>query len=240
LPAVPIGGTGISQRLILLIHGDTQTIAPLFSFKSVSLRHLNNFKKMKVRNVLLPTGIVALFALMMIGCGDNGKAMKEQARVDSLRVADSMMVVQRVADSLAALPKSIAETAVGTADLSTLVAALTAGELVEVFKAPGAYTVFAPTNEAFAAIQPTVDVLLKAENKGKLQNVLKYHVVPGTFFASDLQDGQELTTLQGEKLKVSVKDGKVMIGDAEVISADVEASNGVVHVIGKVLVPKKM
>lgn len=175
-----------------------------------------------------------------MGCGDNGEAMKEKARVDALRVADSLLVVQRVADSIAALPQSIAETAIGTADLSTLVAALTAGELVEVFQAPGSYTVFAPTNEAFAAIQSTVDVLLQAENKGKLQNVLKYHVVPGTFFAADLQDGQELTTLQGEKLKVTVKDGKVMVGDAEVVSADVEASNGVVHVVGKVLVPKKM
>lgn len=175
-----------------------------------------------------------------MGCDDKGKAMKEQARIDSLRVADSMLVVQRVADSIAALPLSIAATAAGTADLSTLVAALTAGELVEVFQAPGSYTVFAPTNEAFATIQPTVDVLLQAENKDKLQSVLKYHVVSGTFFATDLQDGQELTTLQGELLKVTLKDGKVLIGDAEVVSADVEASNGVVHVIGKVLVPKKM
>lgn len=195
---------------------------------------------MKIRTVLLPIGIVALSAWMIMGCGDNGEAMKEKVRVDALRVADSLLVVQRVADSIAALPQSIAETAIGTADLSTLVAALTAGELVEVFQAPGSYTVFAPTNEAFAAIQSTVDVLLQAENKGKLQNVLKYHVVPGTFFAVDLQDGQELTTLQGEKLKVTVKDGKVMVGDAEVVSADVEASNGVVHVVGKVLVQKKM
>ncbi len=185
---------------------------------------------MKTTKSFLLVGLFALFAIIVTSCGDGGKAAKEKATQDSIRVADS----------IAALPKTIAETAINTPSLSTLVAALSAGELVEVFKGTDAFTVFAPTNDAFAAVQSTVDMLLKPENKSKLQNVLKYHVVAGTFKAADLSDGQELTTLQGEKLKVAIKDGKVTIGGAEVVAADVAVSNGVVHVINKVVVPKKM
>jgi uncharacterized surface protein with fasciclin (FAS1) repeats len=157
-----------------------------------------------------------------------------------VRRADSVAREKAKADSIAALPKSIAETAINTPNLSTLVAALQAGELVDVLKGTDALTVFAPTNDAFAAIQSTVDMLLKAENKSKLQNVLKYHVVAGTVKAADLKDGQELTTLQGEKIKVQLKDGKVYVGGAEVTNPDVAVTNGVVHMTNKVLVPKKM
>lgn len=195
---------------------------------------------MKTQKSIILVAIFAAFAFIVTSCGDGGKAAKEKATQDSIRVADSTARVQFVADSIAALPKSIAETAVNTPNLSTLVAALTAGELVEVFKGTEAYTVFAPTNDAFAAVQSTVDMLLKAENKSKLQNVLKYHVVAGTVKAADLKDGQELTTLQGEKIKVSLKDGKVYVGGAEVTNPDVAVNNGVVHMTNKVLVPKKM
>lgn len=194
---------------------------------------------MKTQNALI---VVALFAMAIFvtSCGDGGKAAKEKATQDSTRMADSLTAVQRVADSIAALPKSIAETAMNTTSLSTLVAALSAAELVDVMKGTDALTVFAPTNDAFAAVQPTVDMLLKAENKSKLQNVLKYHVVAGTMKAADLKDGQELTTLQGEKIKVSIKNGKVYVGGAEVTNPDVAVNNGVVHITNKVLVPKKM
>ncbi|MCX8491565.1 MAG: fasciclin domain-containing protein [Cyclobacteriaceae bacterium] len=195
---------------------------------------------MKTQKSIILVAIFAAFAFIVTSCGDGGKAAKEKATQDSIRVADSTARVQFVADSIAALPKSIAETAVNTPNLSTLVAALTAGELVEVFKGTEAYTVFAPTNDAFAKVQSTVDMLLKAENKSKLQNVLKYHVVTGTVKAADLKDGQELTTLQGEKIKVSLKDGKVYVGGAEVTNPDVAVNNGVVHMTNKVLVPKKM
>jgi uncharacterized surface protein with fasciclin (FAS1) repeats len=195
---------------------------------------------MKTQKSLLFVGIFAAFSMLITSCGDGGKAAKEKAMKDSVRVADSLAHVKAVADSIAALPKSIAETAINTPNLSTLVAALTAGELVDVFKGTEAYTVFAPTNDAFAAVQSTVDMLLKAENKSKLQNVLKYHVVAGTVKAADLKDGQELTTLQGEKVKVSLKDGKVYVGGAEVTNPDVAVNNGVVHMTNKVLVPKKM
>lgn len=204
---------------------------------------LSNQTQTKTMKKITSFLIVGAFAsgAILTSCGDGGKAAKEAARLDSIRVADSIaMVEKQIADSIAALPKSIAETAINTPNLSTLVAALSAGELVDVFKGTDAFTVFAPTNDAFAAIQSTVDGLLKPESKSKLQSVLKYHVVAGTIKAADLTDGQELTTLQGEKLKVSLKDGKVLVGGAEVTNADVAVNNGVVHMVNKVLVPKKL
>ena len=120
----------------------------------------------------------------------------------------------------------------------TLAAAVTAADLVETLEGAGPFTVFAPTDDAFAAIQSDVDGLLKPENKAKLANILTYHVVSGAHLAADLEDGAELTTVQGEKLKVTVNGGKVTIGGANVTTADVAASNGVVHLIDKVLLPK--
>jgi transforming growth factor-beta-induced protein len=127
---------------------------------------------------------------------------------------------------------------IATESAKTLAAAVTAAGLVETLQSNGPFTVFAPTDAAFADIQKEVDNLLKPENKAKLSNVLTYHVVAGKIMAADLQDGQELTTVQGGKLKVSIKNGKVMINGANVITADVSASNGVIHVIDKVFIPK--
>ena len=119
----------------------------------------------------------------------------------------------------------------------TLAAAVTAAGLVDTLKGSGPFIVFAPTDNAFAAIQKDVDELLKPENKKKLTDILTFHVVSGNAMAADLKDGQELTTVQGGKLKVSIKGDKVMINGANVTMADVAASNGVVHVIDKVLMP---
>jgi uncharacterized surface protein with fasciclin (FAS1) repeats len=128
--------------------------------------------------------------------------------------------------------------AIASESAKTLAAAVTAAGLVQTLQGEGPFTVFAPTDAAFAAIQKDVDTLLKPENKEKLANILTYHVVSGKALAADLKDGQELTTVQGGKLKVAIKGDKVMIGDAHVTTADVAASNGVVHVIDKVLMPK--
>lgn len=127
--------------------------------------------------------------------------------------------------------------AIAATDCKTLAAAVTAADLVETLQGEGPFTVFAPTDEAFAAIQSEVDELLKPENKEELAKILTYHVVSGEMMAADLEDGQELTTVEGSTLKVMVKDGKVMVGNAEVTSADISASNGVIHVIDKVLLP---
>jgi uncharacterized surface protein with fasciclin (FAS1) repeats len=135
--------------------------------------------------------------------------------------------------------KNIVENALASADHTTLVAAVKAASLVETLSGTGPFTVFAPTNEAFAALPAgTVDNLLKPEMKGDLTKVLTYHVVAGAVKAADLQDGMELTTVQGGKLKVTIKDGVVMINNAKVTIADAVASNGVTHVIDAVLLPK--
>jgi uncharacterized surface protein with fasciclin (FAS1) repeats len=128
--------------------------------------------------------------------------------------------------------------AIATESAKTLTSALKAASLVDTLKGKGPFTVFAPTDGAFSSIQKDVDSLLKPENKSKLTKVLNYHVVSGKLKSSDLRDGQELTTVQGEKLKVSIKDKKVIVGGANVTGVDIDASNGVIHVIDKVLLPK--
>ncbi len=137
-------------------------------------------------------------------------------------------------------PKDVVDIAIGSPDHTTLVAAVTAAGLVETLKGAGPFTIFAPTNAAFAALPAgTVDGLLMPEKKADLTNILTYHVVAGSVKAADLSDGQKIKTLQGGELTVSVKDGKVMINGANVTAADLEGSNGVVHVIDAVLMPAK-
>jgi uncharacterized surface protein with fasciclin (FAS1) repeats len=128
--------------------------------------------------------------------------------------------------------------AVAAENCKTLASAVTAAGLVETLQGAGPFTVFAPTDSAFTAIQKDVDNLMKPENKSKLGKVLTYHVIKGKTMFADLKDGQEITTVEGEKLKVSIKDNKVMVGNATVSSTDIPASNGVIHVIDKVLLPK--
>jgi uncharacterized surface protein with fasciclin (FAS1) repeats len=135
--------------------------------------------------------------------------------------------------------KNIVENAMGSTDHTTLVAAVKQAGLVETLSGTGPFTVFAPTNEAFAMIpKATLDGLMKAEMKADLAKILTYHVVAGSLKAADLKDGQELTTVQGGKLLVSVKDGVVMVNGAKVTIADAVSSNGVTHVINGVLMPK--
>jgi uncharacterized surface protein with fasciclin (FAS1) repeats len=140
----------------------------------------------------------------------------------------------------AEVPKDVVDIAIGSADHTTLVAAVKAAGLVETLKGTGPFTIFAPTNAAFAALPAgTVDGLLKPEKKADLTGILTYHVVAGSVKAADLKDGQKVKTLQGAELTVSIKDGKVMINGANVTAADLAGSNGVVHVIDAVLMPKK-
>lgn len=136
--------------------------------------------------------------------------------------------------------KNIVENAAGSSDHTTLVAAVKAAGLDGTLSGAGPFTVFAPTNAAFEKLPAgTVDNLLKPEMKADLTKVLTYHVVSGLYKAADLKDGQKLTTVQGEELTVSMKDGKVMIDGANVTIADVVSSNGVTHVIDAVVMPKK-
>ncbi|OWY05848.1 MULTISPECIES: fasciclin domain-containing protein [Thioclava] len=132
----------------------------------------------------------------------------------------------------------IVDTAVNAGSFETLVAAVQAAGLVDTLKGEGPFTVFAPTDEAFAALpEGTVDDLLKPENKDKLTSILTYHVVPGKVMSGDLSDGMMAATVQGSEVTIKT-DPAVMVDDASVTQADIEASNGVIHVIDKVIMPK--
>ncbi len=152
--------------------------------------------------------------------------------------------VALAAASLLALPafagakKDIVDTAVEAGSFSTLVAAVQAADLVDTLKGDGPFTVFAPTDEAFAALpEGTVENLLKPENKEQLIAVLTYHVVPGKVMSSDLSDDMSATTVQGSDVVIDLDNG-VMVEEASVVSADIETSNGVIHVIDKVILPE--
>jgi len=132
----------------------------------------------------------------------------------------------------------IVSLAVNTEFLSTLVAAVKAGDLVDVLQGDGPFTVFAPTNEAFAALPAgTLENLLKPENKETLISILTYHVVAGEVKSTDLSNGMKAATVNGAEVTVTINDMGVMINGAKVTAADIEASNGVVHVIDKVILP---
>jgi uncharacterized surface protein with fasciclin (FAS1) repeats len=132
----------------------------------------------------------------------------------------------------------IVDLAASTDFLSTLVAAVKAGGLVETLKGDGPFTVFAPTNDAFAALpEGTVESLLKPENKDKLVQILTYHVVPGKVKSTDLRDGMKASTVQGSDIMIHISGESVKINDAKVSAADIMASNGIVHVIDKVILP---
>lgn len=134
--------------------------------------------------------------------------------------------------------KDIVDTAVGAGSFKTLVAAVQAAGLVDTLKGAGPFTVFAPTDEAFAKLPAgTVESLLKPENKEKLVAVLTYHVVPGKVMAADVVKLTEAATVQGSKAKVKVVDGAVMIDGAKVVKTDIVTSNGVIHVIDAVILP---
>jgi uncharacterized surface protein with fasciclin (FAS1) repeats len=148
--------------------------------------------------------------------------------------AASMMVAPAFAGGHS---KDIVDTAVEAGSFTTLAAALEAAGLVETLKGEGPFTVFAPTDEAFAALpEGTVETLLMPENKDQLVSILTYHVVPGKVMSTDLSDGMMATTVQGGDLTIDLSDG-VKVNGATVTTADIEASNGVIHVIDTVILP---
>ena len=132
----------------------------------------------------------------------------------------------------------IVDTAVGAGSFKTLVAAVQAAGLVDTLKGAGPFTVFAPTDAAFAKLpKGTVESLLKPENKAKLQAILTYHVVAGKVMAADVVKLSGAKTVQGQQVDIKVADGKVTVDDANVVKTDIETSNGVIHVIDSVILP---
>ena len=135
--------------------------------------------------------------------------------------------------------KDIVDTAVAAGSFTTLATALTAAGLIETLKSEGPFTVFAPTDEAFAKLPAgTLDNLLKPENKAKLQGILTYHVVAGKVTAADVIKLQKAKTVNGQEVQIMVKDGTVMVDNAKVTKTDIMCTNGVIHVIDAVVLPK--
>ena len=149
--------------------------------------------------------------------------------------AATVIAVPALADSH--MKKDIVDTAVGAGNFGTLVAAAKAADLVGTLKGEGPFTVFAPTDAAFEALpEGTVEDLLKSENKDKLVSILTYHVVPGKVMSSDLSEGMTAKTVQGGEIKITLEGGPKVNG-ATISAPDVEAGNGVIHVIDAVILP---
>jgi uncharacterized surface protein with fasciclin (FAS1) repeats len=135
--------------------------------------------------------------------------------------------------------KDIVDTAVGAGSFKTLVTAVSKAGLVDTLKGEGPFTVFAPTDEAFAKLPAgTVEELIKPENRDKLTAILTYHVVPGKVLAKDVVKLSEAETAQGSKVNIKVDDGKVYVDNAQVVKTDIMTSNGVIHVIDSVILPQ--
>lgn len=177
----------------------------------------------------LGTALLAAAALVTTPAGadhHDTKAAKKGAEAKMMSAKDGM-------------PGTIVDVAVGAGSFKTLVAAVQAAGLVETLQGEGPFTVFAPTDEAFAKLpEGTIDSLLKPENKDELVRILTYHVVPGKVMSGDVIELDTAKTVEGQTVNIATKDGKVMIDDAQVVKADVEASNGVIHVIDTVILPK--
>ena len=155
--------------------------------------------------------------------------MKITKIIATTAIALAMTVSAKAAD--------IVDTAVAAGSFNTLVAAVQAAGLVDTLKGEGPFTVFAPTDEAFAALPAgTVEDLLKPENKDKLVAILTYHVIAGKVKSTDLQDDMKAATVQGGEVTIDLDNG-AMVNDAKVVTADIAADNGVIHVIDKVIMP---
>ncbi len=157
-------------------------------------------------------------------------------------IALSLALTSRKAladDAMPGMKLDIVDTAVAAGNFKTLAAALKAADLIDTLKGAGPFTVLAPTDDAFAKLPAgTLDDLLKPENKAKLVKILTYHVIPAKAMASDVVKMSSAKTVEGSEVKITVDGDKVKVDDANVIKTDIQASNGVIHVIDAVLMPK--
>ena len=158
--------------------------------------------------------------------------------IKKMVLAIALIILPLTANAMGhGMKKDIVDTAVANGSFTILVAAVKAAGLVDTLKGKGPFTVFAPTDDAFAKIpKAAIADLLKPENKAKLVEILTYHVVPGAVMSGDLSDGMTATTVQGSDVTISTEGG-VMVNDANVVTPDIEASNGVIHVIDAVIMP---
>ncbi|MGI4763044.1 MAG: fasciclin domain-containing protein [Janthinobacterium lividum] len=208
-----------------------------------------------MKKIFLPLATALTLSLGLTSCGGDKNAETTAAEKSAANPADSVAAMAgdsaRMAkpggvmvDGVAmTADKDIVDNAAGAKSVSTLVSLVKQAGLVETLKGAGPFTVFAPTNAAFDKLpKAAVAALTDPANAAKLKGVLTYHVIPGRLVAADLKDGQDLTTVNGEKLHITVKDGKVMVSNgkdapATVQIADVISKNGVTHVIDGVVLP---
>jgi transforming growth factor-beta-induced protein len=157
----------------------------------------------------------------------------------AIAFALSLLTLSLTASAGSMGKQDIVDTAVAAGNFKTLAAALKAAGLVDTLKGTGPFTVFAPTDEAFAKLPAgTVDDLLKPENHDKLVAILTYHVLSGKVMAKDVVKLREAKTVNGKEVKIMAEGGKVMVDNADVIKADIVCSNGVIHVIDSVILPQ--
>ena len=181
--------------------------------------------------------IISTLAISILTTGCGGK-QQEQTASASATEEPAGAGQSAVQDDMS--QKDVVKTAAGSADHTTLVAAVKAAELVDVLSNAGPFTVFAPTNEAFNKLPAgTVDDLLKPENKAKLQDILQYHVAVAVYKPEMLQDGQTIGMANSGNIKISVKDGVIMVNGKAKVLASIPASNGIIHVIDNVLLEEK-
>lgn len=208
-----------------------------------------------MKNQFLSLASALALTVALASCGDTDKpvettenAPEEMGMTDALPGDSARMAKPEgvMVDGVAmTADKNIVENALNAPSVSTLVAAVKQAGLVETLSGPGPFTVFAPTNAAFDKLpKGALEGLMKPESQEKLKGVLTYHVIPGRLVAADLKDGQEITTVNGEKLHIMVQGDKVMVSNgkdapATVQIADVISSNGVTHVIDGVVLPTK-
>ncbi len=195
---------------------------------------------------LSAAGVAVALALFASACGDDASsATAGTAAADQSTAPGAAVTSAAPADSAMASESDIVDTAIAAGDFTTLIAAVQAAGLEDTLRGKGPFTVFAPTDEAFAALPPgTVDALLK-DPTGDLAKILTYHVVPGAVLAADIAglNGTDVTTVEGGSIKVNVaSDGSVTLTDAAgndvaVVKTDIQTSNGVIHVIDGVLMP---
>jgi uncharacterized surface protein with fasciclin (FAS1) repeats len=180
--------------------------------------------------------LALLVALVLLAAACGGS--DDEAGGNAAAPAQTQMDETETEAMEAEAEADIVDTAVAAGSFTTLADLLTQTGLAETLKGDGPFTVFAPTDEAFAALpEGTLEELGKPENREQLEAILLYHVAEGEAASSDLSDGQEVGTVQGDSVTVSIDGGTVMVDDATVTSADVQASNGVIHVVDAVLMP---
>ena len=183
-------------------------------------------------NIRLAGAVAVTAALVLTGCTSSDD---DTAATDTEPTAEATEEAMETEEAMGE-PATIVEVAAGNEDFSTLVAAVEAAGLVETLSGEGPFTVFAPTNDAFDALpEGVLDALLLPENEAVLTSILTYHVVPGEVTSDMITDG-DVATVEGQSVTISTEGG-VMVNEAMVVTPDLEASNGVIHVIDSVLIP---